>query len=64
MTKDAESPDGKRIHIIILTTINERGEKKKNEPKGFLYRFFFVYSLFYIPVTMHRFSESHPAIPI
>ena len=29
MTKDAESSDGKRIHIIILTTINERGEKKK-----------------------------------
>ena len=72
MTKDAEASDGKRIHIIILTTINEKDEKiikKRNLVlftsilKGFLYRFFFVYSLFYIPVTMHRFSESHPAIP-
>ena len=35
MTKDAESSDGRHIHIIILTTINEKDEKinKKNEPR-------------------------------
>ena len=34
MTKDAESSDGKRIHIIILTTINKRDKKiKKDEPR-------------------------------
>ena len=55
MTKDAESPDGKRIHIIILTTINERDEKikKKMNLKGFYIDFFF-FCLLSLLYTRHH----------